>query len=81
MGTNGVVAEGAVRGFNMGNNAGEGGRWAYYGEVTIALIDGQSLTVDLLDVQQVRDVTEQRRAAYSDAGVIAMVDWFDQLKD
>jgi hypothetical protein len=45
----GRTVEGRWIGNHMGNNAGEGGQWHYYGSVTIRT-DAWDIEVDLLDI-------------------------------
>ena len=44
---------GRIAGQASGNNAGKGGFWAYYGEVTIEDANGKQHAIDCLDVDYV----------------------------
>ena len=49
----GHTYEGVLRGQASGNNAGQGGTWAYYGNCELALDSGQTLNIDYLDIHNV----------------------------
>lgn len=73
----GTVFEGVARGANSGNNF-QGGMLrptAYRADISIQSIDGAIHVIDLLDVQSVINVWEQRKQAYIDAGLVTVVGW------
>ena len=72
----GAVVEGAVRSLSTGNNASSAlrdGHWLYYGNFDIETLGGQRLRIDMCDVKAVRNMWEQRNAAYEEAGLIQII--------
>lgn len=69
---NGEVVEGVIRGASQGNNGQylNPAAMQYYAEVTIEGLNGNTRTIDYLDIVAVADVWAQRSAAYADAGRI-----------
>ena len=39
---------------NVGNNGGKGGRWSYYGSITIETEDGNNFTIDASTIRSLR---------------------------
>ena len=58
---NDQVVEGVMRGFHVGNNAGDGG-WRYYGEVTVQTKDNGTVTIDYLDIKFARSAWSEQKA-------------------
>ncbi|WAW09759.1 hypothetical protein NB640_11100 [Oxalobacter vibrioformis] len=70
---NGEVIQGVLRGLNIGNNAGEGGVWRYYGDVRITTIDHVDFVIDILDIKYVTDIWSQALAEeYEKRGLISI---------
>lgn len=69
--SNGRIVEGVIREMQNGNNAGEGGRWQYYGEVTIETKTRERISIDYLDIKSARSAwTEQKGEEYEGLGLI-----------
>ena len=69
----GATLEGLVQGLNIGNNAGAGGVYQYYGECTIQQKDRTVVTVDFLDIANVVNVWNAKAAEYEQLGLIKII--------
>ena len=66
--------EGVINSIRAGNNAGEDG-WRYYGSMVLTDVHGNQHEIDLLDVDKMINVTEERRDDYEKAGHFQSIDF------
>lgn len=73
---NGETISGCMKGGNVGNNAGEGGAWQYYGGLNLLLESGEILTLDYLDIDAVSacDDAQEMLQRFADRGLIQIDD-------
>jgi hypothetical protein len=68
--TNGTIVEGVLRGMRVGNDAGQGGVWKYYGESDLQTLGKQTITVDHLDIDTVENIWDEAHEQYVSEGII-----------